>query len=102
VTTQQLLEASFAVAGPDHLGEIRGAECVSYWSAINSHPGSLTSIPPTPRSLPSRNSSCSACRQLGFTREHIIDYLKHTVDVFVQLRLDPANRRFLSALWQVS
>ena len=39
---------------------------------------------------------------LGFTREYIIDYLKHTVDVVVQLRRDSANRRFISDVWQIS
>jgi type IV secretion system protein VirB11 len=105
VTMQQLLEASLRLR-PDRiiLGEIRGSECVSYWSAINSgHPGSLTSIhADTPQLAFEKLVMLGMQAGLGFTREHIIDYLKHTVDVVVQLRRDSVNRRFISDVWQVS
>jgi type IV secretion system protein VirB11 len=106
VTTQQLLEASLRLR-PDRiiLGEIRGTECVTYWSAINSgHPGSLTSIhADTPQLAFEKLVMLGMQAGLGFTRDHIVDYLRHTVDVVVQLRRDSAGgRRFISDVWDVS
>ena len=105
VTTQQLLEASLRLR-PDRiiLGEIRGTECVTYWSAINSgHPGSLTSIhADTPQLAFEKLVMLGMQAGLGFTRDHIVDYLRHTVDVVVQLRRDANGRRFISDVWDVS
>ena len=105
VTAQQLLEASLRLR-PDRiiLGEIRGTECVTYWSAINSgHPGSLTSIhADTPQLAFEKLVMLGMQAGLGFTREHIVDYLKHTVDIVVQLRRDSVNRRFVSDVWYVN
>jgi len=105
VTAQQLLEASLRLR-PDRiiLGEIRGTECVTYWSAINSgHPGSLTSIHADTSQLAFEKLVMLGMQAgLGFTREHIVDYLKHTVDVVVQLKRDFANRRFISDVWCVN
>ena len=105
VTTQQLLEASLRLR-PDRiiLGEIRGTECVTYWSAINSgHPGSLTSIhADTPQLAFEKLVMLGMQAGLGFTRDHIVDYLRHTVDVVVQLRRDGDGRRFISDVWDVS
>ena len=39
---------------------------------------------------------------LGFTREHIVDYLRHTVDMVVQLHRNSDGRRFISDVWDVS
>jgi type IV secretion system protein VirB11 len=105
VTTQQLLEASLRLR-PDRiiLGEIRGTECVTYWSAINSgHPGSLTSIhADTPQLAFEKLVMLGMQAGLGFTRDHIVDYLRHTVDVVVQLRRDAEGHRFISDVWDVS
>jgi type IV secretion system protein VirB11 len=105
VTAQQLLEASLRLR-PDRiiLGEIRGTECVTYWSAINSgHPGSLTSIhADTPQLAFEKLVMLGMQAGLGFTRDHIVDYLRHTVDVVVQLRRDSVNRRFISDVWYVT
>ncbi len=105
VTAQQLLEASLRLR-PDRiiLGEIRGTECVTYWSAINSgHPGSLTSIhADTPQLAFEKLVMLGMQASLGFTRDHIVDYLRHTVDVVVQLRRDSVNRRFISDVWYVT
>jgi type IV secretion system protein VirB11 len=105
VTAQQLLEASLRLR-PDRiiLGEIRGTECVTYWSAINSgHPGSLTSIhADTPQLAFEKLVMLGMQAGLGFTREHIVDYLKHTVDIVVQLKRDCVNRRFMSDVWCVN
>jgi type IV secretion system protein VirB11 len=105
VTAQQLLEASLRLR-PDRiiLGEIRGTECVSYWSAINSgHPGSLTSVhADTPQLAFEKLVMLGMQAGLGFTRDHIVEYLRHTVDVVVQLRRDSGNRRGISDLWYVS
>lgn len=105
VTTHQLLEASLRLR-PDRiiLGEIRGTECVTYWSAINSgHPGSLTSIhADTPQLAFEKLVMLGMQAGLGFTRDHIVDYLRHTVDVVVQLRRDANGRRFISDIWDVS
>jgi type IV secretion system protein VirB11 len=105
VTTQQLLEASLRLR-PDRiiLGEIRGTECVTYWSAINSgHPGSLTSIhADTPQLAFEKLVMLGMQAGLGFTRDHIVDYLRHTVDLVVQLRRDADGRRFILDVWNVS
>ena len=105
VTTQQLLEASLRLR-PDRiiLGEIRGTECVTYWSAINSgHPGSLTSIhADTPQLAFEKLVMLGMQAGLGFTRDHIVDYLRHTVDVVVQLRRDADGQRYISDVWDVS
>jgi len=105
VTAQQLLEASLRLR-PDRiiLGEIRGTECVTYWSAINSgHPGSLTSIhADTPQLAFEKLVMLGMQAGLGFTRDHIVDYLRHTVDVVVQLQRDSVNRRFISDVWYVT
>jgi len=104
VTTQQLLEASLRLR-PDRiiLGEIRGTECVTYWSAINSgHPGSLTSIHADTLQLAFEKLVMLGMQAgLGFTRDHIVDYLRHTVDVVVQLRRDAEGRRYISDVWDV-
>ncbi|MBL8528746.1 MAG: P-type DNA transfer ATPase VirB11 [Burkholderiales bacterium] len=105
VTTRQLLEASLRLR-PDRiiLGEIRGTECVTYWSAINSgHPGSLTSIhADTPQLAFEKLVMLGMQAGLGFTRDHIVDYLRHTVDVVVQLRRDADGQRYISDVWDVS
>lgn len=105
VTAQQLLEASLRLR-PDRiiLGEIRGTECVTYWSAINSgHPGSLTSIhADTPQLAFEKLVMLGMQAGLGFTREHIVDYLRRTIDVVVQLKRDSVNRRFISDVWYVT
>ena len=105
VTTQQLLEASLRLR-PDRiiLGEIRGTECVTYWSAINSgHPGSLTSIhADTPQLAFEKLVMLGMQAGLGFTRDHIVDYLRHTVDVVVQLQRSSDGRRFISDVWNVN
>ena len=105
VTAQQLLEASLRLR-PDRiiLGEIRGTECVSYWSAINSgHPGSLTSVhADTPQLAFEKLVMLGMQSGLGFTRAHIVDYLRTTVDVVVQLARDGAKRRHISNVWYVS
>jgi type IV secretion system protein VirB11 len=105
VSPQQLLEASLRLR-PDRiiLGEIRGTECVTYWSAINSgHPGSLTSIhADTPQLAFEKLVMLGMQAGLGFARDHIVDYLRHTIDVVVQLRRDSANRRFISDVWHVT
>lgn len=105
VSTQQLLEAALRLR-PDRiiLGEIRGSECVTYWSAVNSgHPGSLTSIhADTPQLAFEKLVMLGMQAGLGFSRDHIIDYLRQTVDVVVQLRRDSANRRFISDIWYVN
>jgi type IV secretion system protein VirB11 len=77
---------------------------VSYWSAINSgHPGSLTSVhADTPPLAFEKLVMLGMQAGLGFTRDHIVDYLRHTVDVVVQLRRDSGNRRGISDLWYVT
>jgi type IV secretion system protein VirB11 len=105
VSAQQLLEAALRLR-PDRiiLGEIRGTECVTYWSAVNSgHPGSLTSIhADTPRLAFEKLVMLGMQAGLGFTRDHIVDYLRHTIDVVVQLKRDAVNRRFISDVWYVN
>ena len=77
------------------LGELRGAESVSFLRAINTgHPGSFSTV--------HANSLRGALEQLslmvmqtgiGLTRSDTIAYAASVIDVFVQLGRDESGRR---------
>ncbi|MBU6206355.1 MAG: P-type DNA transfer ATPase VirB11, partial [Alphaproteobacteria bacterium] len=100
LSTDDLLQASLRMR-PDRivLGELRGAESVSFLRAINTgHPGSFSTI--------HANSPAGALEQLalmvmqtglGLGRAETIDYARSVIDIIVQLdRRDGA--RFISAI----
>lgn len=101
VTANELLQAALRLR-PDRivLGELRGAESVSFLRAINTgHPGSFSTI--------HANSLRGALEQLslmvmqtgiGLTRSDTIAYAASVIDVIVQLGRDGSGRRGISQI----
>ncbi|MFN2099883.1 P-type DNA transfer ATPase VirB11 [Altererythrobacter sp. MF3-039] len=101
VTSNELLQAALRLR-PDRivLGELRGAESVSFLRAINTgHPGSFSTI--------HANSLRGALEQLalmvmqtgiGLTREDTIQYAASVIDIIVQLERDENGRRGIAAV----
>ncbi|MXO47915.1 P-type DNA transfer ATPase VirB11 [Erythrobacter vulgaris] len=103
VTANELLQAALRLR-PDRivLGELRGAESVSFLRAINTgHPGSFSTI--------HANSLSGALEQLslmvmqtgiGLTRADTIAYAASVIDVFVQLSRDSSGKRGIAHIAQ--
>lgn len=103
VTANELLQAALRLR-PDRivLGELRGAESVSFLRAINTgHPGSFSTI--------HANSLRGALEQLalmvmqtgiGLTRSDTISYAASVIDVIVQLGRDADGRRGITQIAQ--
>lgn len=101
VTPNELLQAALRLR-PDRivLGELRGAESVSFLRAINTgHPGSFSTI--------HANSLRGALEQLslmvmqtgiGLTRQDTIEYAASVIDVIVQLGRDANGKRGITAI----
>jgi type IV secretion system protein VirB11 len=101
VTANELLQAALRLR-PDRivLGELRGAESVSFLRAINTgHPGSFSTI--------HANSLRGALDQLalmvmqtgiGLSRADTIAYAASVIDVIVQLGRDAQGRRGITAI----
>ncbi len=101
VTANELLQASLRLR-PDRivLGELRGAESVSFLRAINTgHPGSFSTI--------HANSLTGALEQLslmvmqtgiGLTRSDTIAYAASVIDVIVQLGRDSDGKRGITQI----
>lgn len=95
VSPADLLEAALRLR-PDRIimGEIRGAEAISWLRAVGTgHPGSITTV--------HANSPAGAIEQLAIMslaagtelgRSELIDYVRATVDIFIQLGRDGAER----------
>ncbi|MCR2833096.1 P-type DNA transfer ATPase VirB11 [Parerythrobacter lacustris] len=101
VTSNELLQAALRLR-PDRivLGELRGAESVSFLRAINTgHPGSFSTI--------HANSLRGALEQLslmvmqtgiGLTRTDTIAYAASVIDVIVQLGRDASGKRGIAQI----
>jgi len=101
VTANELLQAALRLR-PDRivLGELRGAESVSFLRAINTgHPGSFSTI--------HANSLRGALEQLslmvmqtgiGLSRSDTIAYAANVIDVIVQLGRDENGKRGITAI----
>ncbi|MCT2559511.1 P-type DNA transfer ATPase VirB11 [Tsuneonella sp. YG55] len=101
VTANELLQAALRLR-PDRivLGELRGAESVSFLRAINTgHPGSFSTI--------HANSLTGALEQLalmvmqtgiGLSRSDTIAYAAGVIDVIVQLGRDGEGKRGITAI----
>ena len=95
VTPLDLVEAALRLR-PDRIimGEVRGAEAISWLRAVGTgHPGSITTV--------HANSPDGAIEQLAmmsmmagteFRRPELLDYVRATVDVFVQLGQENGKR----------
>ena len=105
VTANELLQAALRLR-PDRivLGELRGAESVSFLRAINTgHPGSFSTI--------HANSLRGALEQLslmvmqtgiGLTRADTIAYAASVIDVIVQLGRDANGKRGITQIAESS
>ena len=101
VTANELLQAALRLR-PDRivLGELRGAESVSFLRAINTgHPGSFSTI--------HANSLSGALEQLalmvmqtgiGLSRSDTIAYATSVIDVLVQLGRDDNGKRGITQI----
>lgn len=101
VTANELLQAALRLR-PDRivLGELRGAESVSFLRAINTgHPGSFSTI--------HANSLRGALEQLslmvmqtgiGLSRSDTIEYAASVIDVIVQLGRDANGKRGITQI----
>ena len=100
VSTEDLVQASLRMR-PDRiiLGELRGREATSFLRAINTgHPGSITTLhADSPRSAIDQLSLLILQTGLQLTRAEIADYVRNTVEVFVQLSR-PNGRRVISEI----
>ena len=95
VSPADLVEAALRLR-PDRIimGEVRGAEAISWLRAVGTgHPGSITTV--------HANSPSGAIEQLAMMsmaggtelrRAELVDYIRATVDVFVQLGQEDGTR----------
>lgn len=95
VTANELLQAALRLR-PDRivLGELRGAECVSFLRAINTgHPGSFSTIHANNlRGALDQLSLMVMQTGIGLTRDDTIRYAASVIDIVVQLGRDNGKR----------
>lgn len=101
VTPQHLLEAALRLR-PDRiiLGELRGAEAFTYLRAINSgHPGSITTIhADCPRLAFEQLALMVMQADLGMERCQILQYVRSTIPIVIQLERNPRGSRVISEI----
>ena len=95
VTTADLLEASLRLR-PDRIimGEVRGAEALSWLRAVGTgHPGSVTTVhASSPQGAIEQLALMALMGGTELRRAELVDYVRSTVDVFVQLGRDGGSR----------
>jgi type IV secretion system protein VirB11 len=76
------------------MGEIRGAEAISWLRAVGTgHPGSITTIhASSPEGAIEQMAMMSLAAGTELERAEVVDYVKATVDVFVQLEQSEGQR----------
>ena len=104
VSADDLLQAALRMR-PDRivLGELRGAETVSFLRAINTgHPGSFSTVHAnTPRGALEQIALMVMQTGIGLTRTETIEYAASVIDIVVQLdRID--GQRGIAALEETS
>src|SRR5690554_2340048 len=96
VTANELLQSALRLR-PDRivLGELRGAESVSFLRAINTgHPGSFSTIHAnTPRGALEQLALMVMQSGIGLTRADTIEYAASVIDLVVQLERRDGRRR---------
>ncbi|MEP7131394.1 MAG: P-type DNA transfer ATPase VirB11 [Sphingomicrobium sp.] len=95
VTPADLLEAALRLR-PDRIimGEIRGGEAISWLRAVGTgHPGSITTVHAnSPEGAIEQLAIMSLAAGTELGRSELIDYVRATVDIFVQLGREGAER----------
>lgn len=88
VTPADLVEAALRLR-PDRIimGEVRGAEAISWLRAVGTgHPGSITTVHAnSPEGAIEQLAMMSMLAGTELGRSELIDYVRATVDVFIQL-----------------
>lgn len=102
VTIQNLIEACLRLR-PDRIivGELRGAEAFSFLRAINTgHPGSISTLhADTPNMAIEQLKLMVMQAGLGIPPSEIKDYIRHVVDIIVQLKRGEGGRRYVSDIY---
>ena len=95
VTPADLVEAALRLR-PDRIimGEVRGAEAISWLRAVGTgHPGSITTVHAnSPEGAIEQLAMMSMMAGTEFRRPELLDYVRATVDVFVQLGQENGKR----------
>jgi len=95
VSANELLQAALRLR-PDRivLGELRGAETVSFLRAINTgHPGSFSTVHAnSPRGALDQIALMAMQTGIGLTRSETLEYAASVIDVVVQLGRDDGKR----------
>jgi type IV secretion system protein VirB11 len=95
VNTADLLAASLRLR-PDRIimGEVRGAEALSWLRAVGTgHPGSITTVhASSPQGAVEQLALMALMGGTELRRAELVDYVRSTVDVFVQLGRDGGSR----------
>lgn len=101
VTAEDLLIAALRMR-PDRiiLGELRGQEAFTFLRAVNTgHPGSMTTIhADTPQRAIEQLTLLVLQSGSRLAREDVRDYVRQSIDVFVQLKRSDGKRRVTQVL----
>jgi type IV secretion system protein VirB11 len=102
VTSNELLQAALRLR-PDRivLGELRGAESVSFLRAINTgHPGSFSTIHANaPRAALEQLALMVMQTGIGLSRADTIAYAASVIDIVVQLERSEGRRGIRAIAW---
>jgi len=95
VTAEELVQAALRLR-PDRIvvGELRGAETISFLRAINTgHPGSFSTVHAnSPRGALDQLALMAMQTGIGLTRTETLDYAASVIDVVVQLDRNDGRR----------